>query len=447
VKTGASPPGQNRLMVPTGASDRARGGPIAYLTKAFPRASETFILDEILGLEAAGVDLRLYAVSHPSEAMVQPDVSKVASRVVYLRSAGRPSLARDVLPAVGAHLHLMVQHPRRYRQALAQLLRGADRRTAARHLVDAGRLATHLRRARARHIHASFAHTPASIAYYAHLLTGIPFSFAAHAKDLYRSNPQNLARRTREAELVLVCSTSAGQELTNRAGPAAPIVLAYHGVDTDRFKPTTVPLIDRLPRPELSILAVGRLVAKKGYPVLIEAIAEIRQTGCPVRCEIIGSGEKEVTLRQQIEHLGLARVVTLSAERSHQQLVSAYRNADVFAQTSVVLPDGDRDGIPNTLLEAMASGLAVVASDVAGIPEVVTDSITGLLVPAGDPVALAAALGRLAAEPDLRARVGAAARNQVVAHFDRRVCLQRTAVLLGALPPHTPRPAAHRAML
>lgn len=430
--------GDRRPTLPAGASDRADNHPVAYITKAFPRSSETFILDEILGLEEAGVDLLLCAVSDPGEAMVQPDVSRVASQVVYLRRRGRHSVTCDLLPTVAAHLGLMTRNPGRYGQAVTHLLRGADRRTAARHFADAGRLATHLRRARARHVHAAFAHTPASIAYYVHLLTGVPFSFAAHAKDLYRSNPQNLVRRTRAAELVLACSASATRELTMRAGLAARIVLAHHGVDADRFKPKPVPSVDGLPRSGLSVLAVGRLVAKKGYPVLLKAIAEVLQAGYPVRCEIIGQGEMDADLREQIERLGLASVVTLPGERTHQQLASAYRDADVFAQASVVLPDGDRDGIPNALLEAMASGLAVVASDVAGIPEVVTDSITGLLVPPGDPVALAATLIRLAAEPDLRARLGAAARRHVAEHFDRRVCLQRTAALLAAGPPRPP---------
>ena len=439
MKSSAWVQGLCRSAVALGASDRAGAGSVAYITKAFPRSSETFILDEILGLEKAGVDLHLYAVSDPGETMVQPDVSRVASRVVYLRRRGGRFVARDLLSAAVVQLRLMSRDPRRYAQAVTQLLRGADRRTAARHFIDAGRLVTHLRRGRTRHIHAAFAHTPASIAYYAHLLTGLPFSFAAHAKDLYCSNPQNLVRRTREADLVLVCSSSAARELTMRAGPTARIVLAYHGVDIERFKPRSVPLVKVLPRSELFVLGVGRLVAKKGYPVLLDAIADMAAAGHPVRCEIIGSGEMGLELGEQIERLGLARIVTLSAERSHQQLASAYRDADVFAQTSVVLPDGDRDGIPNALLEAMASGLAVVASDVAGIPEVVTSSLNGLLVPPGDSEALAATLVRLATEPDLPARLGAAARRHVVEQFDRQVCLQRTASLLGAHSPHAPR--------
>ena len=418
------------------APGRVGTGAVAYVTKGFPRSSETFILDEILGLERAGVDLHLYAVSDPGESTVQPDVSRVASRVVYLRRSGRCSGARDLLAGVAAHLRLVGREPRRYGRALAQLLQGADRRTAGRHFVDAGRLATEVRRVRARHIHAAFAHTPASIAYYAHLLTGVPFSFATHAKDLYCSNPRNLARRARAAELVLVCSASAAEALRSRAGPRARVVLVHHGVDLERFTPRSSPSDHDLPRSALAVLAVGRLVVKKGYPVLLEAIAEAGNAGCSVRCEIIGQGEMEAELRDQIDRLGLAGLVTLSAERPHQHLALAYRGADVFAQTSVVLPDGDRDGIPNALLEAMASGLAVVASDVAGIPEVVTSSVNGLLVPPGDPGALAAAFARLAAEPELRARLGAAARDTVVAKFDRRACLRRTAsVLREASPP------------
>ena len=405
---------------------------VAYLTKRFPRLSETFILDEILGLEAAGVPLRLYSIGDPAESHVQPDVSLVASPVVYLRHRGLLGTLADIVATVAAHVTLVATRPRRYAAVAGEVLRSRNRRTAARHFAFAGRLAVTVERARARHLHAAFAHTPASIVRYTHLLTGLPFSFGAHAKDLYLSDPVNLAIRATQAHFVVVCSESAGQALTELAGPRARILLAYHGVDSHRFAPART---QDAGTAELRILAVGRLVAKKGYPVLLEALHRLAADGIPLRCEIVGAGELAGEITERIDRLDLAGIVTLSGARTHQQIAQAYRHADVFVQSSVVLPDGDRDGIPNSLLEAMASGLAVVASRVAGIPEIVTDAVTGLLVPPADAGGLADALRRLAQDPALRTTLGAAARQHVVTHLDRRVCTRQTAALFEVSAP------------
>jgi glycosyltransferase involved in cell wall biosynthesis len=257
----------------------------------------------------------------------------------------------------------------------------------------------------------------------------LSFSFAGHAKDLYLSDPAALAKRAEAAEFVLVCSASAAAQLDRRAGRCARIVLAYHGVDSERFKPAS-PDGDR--RGPVKILAVGRLVEKKGYPVLLDALAALVRRGHRVQCEIVGGGELEGELRERISRLGLESVIALRGARTHQQIADSYAGADVFVQASVVLTNGDRDGVPNSLLEAMASGLAVVASDVAGIPEVIRDGATGLLVPPEDSGSLAAALGRVVEDVELRRRLGEAARDHVVAQLDRRVCSRRVAVLFGA---------------
>jgi glycosyltransferase involved in cell wall biosynthesis len=399
---------------------------VAYLTKRFPRLSETFILDEILGLEAAGVPLRLYAIANPAESHVQPDIARVASPVAYLRHSGVAGAVGDLVATLGAHLRLLVTRPRRYLTVVGEVLNSQDRRSALRHFGYAGRFAVTVRRARARHLHAAFAHTPASIVRYTHLLTGLPFSFGAHAKDLYRSDPVNLAIQAVEARFVLVCSQSAGTALSQLSGPKARIVLAYHGVDSNRFAPARTQHADMGP---VRILAVGRLVPKKGYPVLLEALHRLVASGTDLRCQIVGAGDLAGELAASIARLGLSGVVTLSGASTHQEVAQAYRRADLFVQSSVVLPDGDRDGIPNSLLEAMASGLAVVASSVAGIPEILTDGRTGLLVPPGDVGALAGALGRLAHDPASRASLGRAARDYVVEHLDRTACGQHTAAL------------------
>ncbi len=428
------------------ASERA-SGVVGYLTKRFPRLSETFILDEILGLEAQAVPLRLFSIRDPHERVVQPDVARVASGVRYLRP--EPTLAaqaRWATTVASCHVRIAAAHPGPYVRTLARALRQPQRRAALSHFVDAGRLSVELERAGAVHLHAAFAHSPAAIAHQVHLLTGIPFSFGGHAKDIYVSDPRHLALRIADAEFVVTCSASARDELVRLAGRAADRVrLVPHGVDVTRFRPRADGQpVARPPvswRPDeapaagdpLRILAVGRLVEKKGYDVLLDALARLSasQPPAPFTCRIVGDGPLAGHLRNRAEALGIGPLVVFDGARPHWAVAEAYGDADVFVQASVVLPDGDRDGIPNVLLEAMASGLPVVATSVAGIPEAVADGETGLLVPGADPDALAAAIARLAADPGLRATLGRAARARVLDQFDRRATVRTMATLFG----------------
>ena len=398
-------------------------GAVGYLTKRFPRLSETFILDEILGLEAAGVPLRLYAIAHPGEEIVQPDVTRVASPVVYLRAPGGWLQAtREIVSTVAAHGRLLGRDPRRYLGVVAYIARRRRRVSTLRNFAQAGRLALLLEADDVRHLHAAFAHGPASVAHFVHLLTGLPFSFSAHAKDLYVSAPDLLARKVSDASFVLTCSQSATDALAAIAGPhASKVLLAHHGVDTQRFAPRPPTAVEPESGGPVRVLAVGRLVAKKGYPVLLHALAALEADGRPVSCTIIGAGPDKEQLEALAHRLQVSSRIRFLGSRTHQEVAASYRAADVFVQASVVLANGDRDGIPNALLEAMASGLAVVATEVAGIPEVVAPGC-GLLVPPGDSALLAAALGDLAGNPALRARLGVQARRHVASFFDRTVC-------------------------
>lgn len=421
------------MSTPSPSPSPAPAGPtVGYLTKRFPRLSETFILDEILGLEAAGVPLRLFSIADPGEGLTQPDVTRVASRVGYLHTGtGRCATARDYLRFARAHATLLRRDPRRWLAVAGHIAIARRHVSTLKHFLQAGALAADLERVGAGHVHAAFAHGPASVAHFVHLLTGTPFSFAAHAKDLYLSSPDILARKVAASEFVLVCSTSAADALTRIVAahwdPAVrhhtdKIVLAPHGVDTTRFTPppATPPPV---PGP-LRVLAVGRLVPKKGYPVLLDALAELVSRGVSVRCRIVGGGALRGELAARATRLGLTRHVQFTGATTQQEIGEHYHWAEVFVQASVITADGDRDGIPNSVMEAMASGLAVVASSVAGIPEVVHDGQTGVLVAPGDPAALAGALHRLADEPARRAQLGAHANRYTVERLSRRVCLE-----------------------
>ena len=432
--------------------------PVAYLTKRFPRLSETFILDEVLGLEDAGVPLRLFAIRDPHESLVQPDVARVRGSLAYLRPEPAVRARLGWLGStVAGHARVAAAHPARYWRTLVDAFGHRQRRAALSHFLDAGHLAARLERDDARRLHAAFAHGPAAIAHQVHLLTGLPFSFAAHAKDIYVSDPEQLARRAAAAEFMLVCSESAREELARIAGPAADrIRLQYHGVDALRFHPggtaLAAPFADgERPadeecatdgeRPAASkrptdgarpfrLLAAGRLVEKKGYPVLLDALALLARQGHAVTCRIVGAGPLRADLEARARALGIAGTISFDGAISHENVAGAYRDADAFVQCSVVLPDGDRDGVPNVVLEAMASGLAVVASDVAGIPEAVVDGVTGFLVPPSDPAAVADRIARLVENPALAHRLGAAGRSRVLERFDRAAAVRNVARLM-----------------
>lgn len=430
-------------------SEPVSGAPVVcYLTKRFPRLSETFILDEILGLEANGVALRLFSIADPDERVVQPDVARVRSPVAYLRAGrGWQGSVRDYAGFARSHASLLAHRPWRWIRVATHLLVARRHLSSIKHFLEAGAMATAMESVGGEHVHAAFAHGPASIAHFVHLLTGRPFSFAAHAKDLYLSSPDILARKVAASTFVLACSESAADELrrivASHWDPSVnvhtdKVVLAPHGVDVERFAPRPRPAE---PTTTPRLLAVGRLVPKKGYATLLAALADMKSAGVDFQCRIVGGGGLRDELTDLVGALGLDGHVKLCGTLTQQEIVDEYHQADVFVQASVVTADGDRDGIPNSVLEAMATGLPVVATSVAGIPEVVTDRETGLLVAPGDPEALAAALTTVLGGPVLlREAMGANARRFVVEHLSRAACIQPVAALLGRAP--LPSPAA-----
>ena len=303
------------------------------------------------------------------------------------------------------------------------------------------------------HLHAHFAHDPALIALLAQTLTGISFSFTAHARDLVQIPPRALVERIERATTMLTCSGT-NIEYVDEVVPAplrAKVRLIHHGVNLDGFQPLAqrqgdkgagrqgddqapVSLSPDLPvsledQEVPLILSVGRLVEKKGFPDLIDACARLRASGRRLRLAIYGEGPLERDLAEQIGRLGLGDSVTLAGACSQQELIPVLQRADLFALASFVTDDGDRDGIPNVLVEAMACGLPVVSTAVAGIPELVRHDANGLLVPPRDVAALAGALEALLGDAARRRRMGAEARRTVVAQFDLRAAARQIAGL------------------
>jgi glycosyltransferase involved in cell wall biosynthesis len=272
-------------------------------------------------------------------------------------------------------------------------------------------------------IHGYFAHRPAAVAAAAAARLGVAFGFGAHALDIRQVRQDELAIRADRARGVVTCNTATANVLRSRGIEAR---LVPHGVDLARFHHR-----DRRPvTGTLRVLAVGRLVEKKGFHV---AVAAMERVDHEASLRIVGGGPEEGRLRHEARCRGLDGSVEFAGPRTHSVLPDEYAGADVVVVPSVVDRRGDTDGLPNVVLEAMASAAAIVASDVAAVSDAVEHEVTGILVPPGDPAALASALSRLQVDPALRRRLGEAARQRVVARYDLAECAEALCTSLDAI--------------
>ena len=399
---------------------------VAYLLKRFPRLSETFVLNEILEVQRLGLDVIVYALEDPRENLVDPQAERLRPAVTYLHQPGRGWRSwRRLLTGAAAQA---VSQPRGAFRLVWALLATHRSLPSMRHAVESLWLARDLRRRGAGHLHGHFAHSPAAVAYMVHLASGLPFSFTAHAKDLYTTLPRNLRIRAQAARFVITCTDFNRRYLEGLLDGSrhAPIHVLYHGTDLRRFSPS-----GRHPEPGL-VMSVGRLVPKKGFDYLIQALSRLDQGLTPIRCEIFGGGGLRDSLVDQINATGLAGSVRLRGARLLEEVIASYRTAAVFALAPVVMEDGDRDGIPNALVEAMASEVPVVSTRISGIPELIEDGVDGLLVEPRNSDALSAAIKRLLDDPALAARLARAGRQKVERQFDITVnCTRLVALMTG----------------
>jgi glycosyltransferase involved in cell wall biosynthesis len=383
---------------------------VALLVRAYPKISETFILEEILGLERQGLTLTILSLYRPRDPVTHPATREVRAPVRY---ATGPDGRRAGRLAAG-HARLLLTRPRRY---LASLWFAARRAEAGRRrdFQNGVWLGAQMIRAGLRHVHAHFASEPAAVAEIAARLTGCTFSVSAHAKDIYTGRPEPLRRKLAAARFTVTCTESNRRHLTALTGGAASVHRCHHGIDTARFSVGGRRTRDTPPL----VLSVGRLRAKKGFETLVEACRLLRARGVEYTCDIVGYGEEQANLSARIARAGLDRVVRLTGILAQDAVIARYARAALFVLPCRIAADGDRDGIPNVLLEAMAMQVPVVSTTVSGIPELIEHGETGLLCPPDDPSALADAMQALLADPVLAERLGAQGRVTVTERFAR----------------------------
>ncbi|MDE2145544.1 MAG: glycosyltransferase family 4 protein [Burkholderiales bacterium] len=419
------------------------------MLKRYPRLSETFILNEMRALERLGTELAVFSLLRPEETLSHPAVQELRAPVTYLPPTW---LAKAAAVAKG-HAAMAAAAPLRYAHALALALGWAVRSghplAVGKQFLRAGYMALACRRQGIGHLHAHFANAPATVARLVSVMCDIPYSFTTHAKDLYLTPQRVLRRRIGTARFVLTC-TRHNLEYLQSFLPAQDwpkVHLVYHGIDLAAFAAPEGAARNGLAAaaaagggceggcgcPESTaplLLSVGRLVPKKGLDDLVAACALLKARGVRFRCAIVGAGPLRGELQAQIAALGLEGTVSLLGAMAHDRLIALYRQASVFALSPRVMEDGDRDGIPNVLAEAMASGLPVVSTRVSGIPELVEDGHTGLLVEPQDPAALAHAVQSLLADPKTRQHLAAAARRKMEDSFE---CWQTTRAVQSLL--------------
>jgi glycosyltransferase involved in cell wall biosynthesis len=397
---------------------------VAYIVSRFPSTTETFIAREMRAIERLGASIELFAIIREHDVVVHPEAEPFVPR---LRTAPLGRLA-----TLRAQWYWLRHRPRAYASAWWDVTRGNWR--SPEFLVRAwivfpmaARFAREAEQQHVDHVHAHWATHPALAAYVIERLTGIPFSFAAHAHDIFM-NRTMLEQKIAAARFVAVISSFNRDYLASYFGePArAKAFVVRCGIDPERFTPK--PPCAK-PHERARIVCVASLQPYKGHRVLLDALAQLRDRHVAFECVLVGEGAERPAVEEQIRRLHLTDHVSLLGARRTDEVLGIMQDADMLVLSSVVVPSGQMEGIPVALTEALACEVPVVASRLSGIPELVVDDETGILVDAGDDAALADAIERLVRDPALRKRLGAAGRARVAAEFTERLNAERLLAL------------------
>lgn len=393
---------------------------VGYVLKRFPRFSETFILNELLELQRQGLSVEVFSLMHPPQEPRHAMLEQLRVPVTYLPRGsvlGKWKLSSGLTKSADASITETLSADS---LPYPQLLPGKDVNTVAHLALQATTLALLAQARGINHFHAHFGSNSTTVALLAGRLARIPFSYTAHARDIYHTyidaNTDDEVRRHKIAEAEFVATVSEyNRRYLNQlafAGTGEHVRLLYNGIDLSRFAPGKN---NQAPN---HFVAVGRLVEKKGFPFLIEACRLLRERHHDFHCTLVGDGPDEDSLAGMVSEYQLQEVVKLAGTQPQEQLVQILRSATAVVLPCIISKSGDRDGLPTVLLEAMAMGLATVSTNVAGVPEIIDDGKTGFLVPPEDPLALADVLEQLLTNPQMTIDMGREARIKAEQQFD-----------------------------
>jgi glycosyltransferase involved in cell wall biosynthesis len=416
-------------MTVQGDKDTKEAGTVAVVLKGYPRLSETFIAQELLALQRRGLRFSIHSLRQPTDKARHPIHAEITAPLSYL-----PEYLHQEPGRVWRAWRKVRRLPG-YPKARAAFLKDWRRDPTpnrGRRFGQACVLAAELPQGIGR-LYAHFLHTPASVARYAALMRGLPWSCSAHAKDIWTSPEWEKREKLAELDWLATCTRVGAEHLAALSDDAGKVKLIYHGLDLARF-----PRGQRAPSRRdgsgeggpVIILSVGRLVEKKGYDLLLEALAALPEE-LQWRFLHIGGGELSKPLKAQAARLGLAQRIDWRGAQSQEAVKAALAQADLFVLPSRVARSGDRDGLPNVLMEAQSQGLACLSSAVSAIPELIEEGRTGLLVPPDDRAALTQALERLIREPSLRESLGRAGEERLRRDFALGPNIAGLAALFG----------------
>ena len=417
--------------------------PVAVVVKGYPRLSETFVAQEILALERRGIELVIVSLRRPTDRFTHPIHAEIRSPVHYLPEYLHEAPAR-VLRAWSAARRLP-GYPLARSMWLSDLARDRTR-NRVRRFGQALALAAELGRVES--LHAHFLHTPASVARYASAMLGVGWSFSAHAKDVWTTPEWEKREKLADARFGVTCTRANLDHLAALAPSPDAVDLVYHGLDRDRFPARVAerpPRDGTDPSDPVRLLSVGRLVEKKGFDDLLAALSKLSPTHAWT-LDVVGGGALDARLRKQAAALGIGERVRWHGSLPHDRVVGHFAGADLFVLASRIGADGDRDGLPNVLMEAQLLGAACVATRVSGTPELIEHEVNGLLVAPRDPGAMAVALERAIVDPALRARLAGAGREVMATRFSFEDGVGRIAARLtsASAPPAHPDPTGVR---
>lgn len=399
-------------------------GKIAYVMSRFPHLSETFILREMLEMERLGWDVSIYPLILQKQAVVHSQAQALLSSAIDTQLFS--------FSTIRANFRTLLRQPGRYLSTLGRALWG--NRSSLKFFLRAWvvfpksvAMAWAMQREGIQHIHAHYASHPALAAWIIHRLTGIPYSVTVHAHDIYVEKAM-LAGKLKDAAFISSISEFNRDYLIDRvdANLGAKIHIVRCGVLPENYR---VEPRDRSTN-TFELISIGSLQPYKGQKYLIAACEQLKKRGLPVHCRIIGGGELKAALAAQIAACGLDGCVELLGARTQDEVAALLPTADCYVQPSIITPSGKMEGIPVGIMEAMASGVPVVATRISGVPELVQDQRTGILVPPEDSAALADALERLYREPLLARELARRGQDLVFQQYNLHTNVQELSVLI-----------------
>ena len=409
--------------------DQARPeGTLAVVLKGYPRLSETFIAQELKALEDRGLRLRIYSLRHPYDVASHPIHAEIGAPVTYLpeylhHEPNRLRRSWRRARATSGYAHAA----RLFRLDLQRDKTRNRVRRFGQACVLAAEIAPDVRA-----IYSHFLHTPASVGRYAAHMRGLPLAISAHAKDIWTTAAWEIQDKAADAAWITTCTQVGVDHLRGLISQPSKVRLARHGIDLQRF-----PVADRAGTPHkttgpLILFSVGRLVEKKGYSDLLNALADLPSE---LRWQFvhIGGGELQRILQQQARSLGIDSQIDWLGPQTQTTILDWLRRADIFVLASRIAQTGDRDGLPNVLMEAQSQAVACISTSVSAIPELIETEQTGILVPPNEPRSLTQAICRLANDPELRGRLGQAGADRVRSEFSMSESADRLADWLSHL--------------